>query len=292
MRGRMAASEPGCICVDGAMFAPAMATVSALDAGLLLGDGLFESLRATDGRPYLLDRHLGRLCAAAEAMGFPEMPTPAALADLVEATLLRASLTDAYVRITVTRGRSVAALAPPTGPATVVIAALPAPPRREDAIDVALIRAPAELRASAKSTSRQTSVLARRSAGDVAEAIYVSARGNVLEGVSSNVFALRGGVLTTPAVEDCLPGITRGRVLELAREAGLRIAEQSMTVRQLLSAEEAFVTNAVQGLRAIGSIDGRSMTVGGPVFARLLGAYEADRVRVTVAGQPRYRASA
>lgn len=287
----MGASGPGCICVDGRLLAPRDATVSALDAGFLLGDGLFESLRASGGAPYLLDRHLDRLYAAVAAMGYAGTPARAALSDLVDATLERAALEDAYLRITITRGPAAGALARPNGAATVVIAALPAPPRRDaaDGIDVALLDPPAERGARAKSTSRQAAVIARGRAerAGAQEGIYVSGRGLVLEGTSSNVFALSGGRLLTPPAEDCLPGVTRGRVLELAGAEGIEAIEAPLEVEALLDAAEAFLTNAVQGLRAIARIDDRPLRREGGVFARLAGLYEADRAlakRVAPAG--------
>lgn len=276
--------------MNGRLFAPHEATVSALDAGFLLGDGLFESLRADDGAAYLLDRHLARLHAAARDLEFAEMPSPATVAEQVGRTLECAALQDAYLRITVTRGQSAAALTPPRGAPTVVIAALPAPPRPDVAAGMAarLIGPPAERGPKAKSTSRQPAVLARRKVerAGADEGIYVSKRGRVLEGTSSNVFTVREGCLITPPAEDCLPGITRGRLIELAREDGLDVREAPLTVEELLGAEQALATNAVQGLRAIRSIDGHPVGVDakggvfaheGGVFARLLALYEADR---------------
>lgn len=307
----MAAAQPGCICVDGRLLAPHEATVSALDAGFLLGDGLFESLRASGGVPYLLDRHLARLYGAARELEFACMPSHDALSELVHETLESAALEDAYVRVTVTRGRGVTALAAPNGPPTVVIAALPAPPRpnRDGGIAAALIDAPCERALKAKSTSRQSAVLARRKAAlaGAEEGIYVSERGRVLEGSSANVFVVSGGRVLTPPVEDCLPGITRRRLIELAQDDGLDALEVPLSVEELLAADEVFVTNAVQGLRAIRTIDGQAVGIGGKggvfgkervltgkekegvfergVFARLSALYEADRAAVIRSAQ-------
>jgi len=287
----MASPREGCVCVDGRLLAPQAATVSALDAGFLLGDGLFESLRASSGVSYLLDRHLARLYAGAEQVGFEGMLTREELIGMVQATLDRADLQDAYLRITVTRGRGGAPPAQPSGSPTVVIAALPAPPPPDpaDGIAVATI-GPAPLHGpKAKSTSRQAAVLARGRAerSGAAEGLYVSGHGRVLEGTSSNVFAVCGGRLLTPPAEDCLPGVTRGRLLELAREDGLQVVEAPLDLAVLTSADEAFLTNAVQGLRAIEMIDGQPLVTRqgglfgskGGVFDRLSILYEEDRHR-------------
>jgi branched-chain amino acid aminotransferase len=277
----MAAAGEGCICVDGRLLSPREATVSALDAGFLLGDGLFESLRASEGVPYLLDRHLERLYRGAEAVGFAGMPDRGQLSDQVDATLERANLEEVYLRITVTRGLGGAPPAPASGAPTVVIAALPAPALSDpgQGIAVALVGPSPQHGPKAKSTSRQSAVVARRHAERVGaqEGIYVSGRGRVLEGTSSNLFALSGSRLLTPPAEDCLPGITRGRVLELARGSGIEAIEAPLEANRLLGAEEAFVTNAVQGLRAIARVDGRPLPGTGGVFMRLLRLYEADR---------------
>jgi branched-chain amino acid aminotransferase len=285
----MPSPQAGCVSVNGRLTEPRDAAVSALDAGFLLGDGLFESLRARDGKPYLLDRHLARLLFAAAELEFEDLPSGDALAAQVHRTLERAALADAYVRVTLTRGSGAAALAPPSGAPTVVIAALPAPaPARAGAgVRATLLGPPGEIGAKAKSTSRQHAVLARRRVQrrGAEEGIYVSVEGHVLEGVSSNVFAVSGGRLLTPPAEHCLPGITRGRLLELAAGAGMSTLQAPLELDVLLGAEEAFVTNAVQGVRPLRAIDGAE--IGKPsaegVFARLAGLYEADR-RAGVAG--------
>jgi branched-subunit amino acid aminotransferase/4-amino-4-deoxychorismate lyase len=277
-------STPGCICVDGRFSAPGDAVVSALDTGFLLGDGLFESLRARDGVPYLLDRHLVRLYSAAATIELSGLPPAAALEQQVLETLDRSALADAYVRITVTRGLGGAGLLASAGSPTVVVAALPAPSRvpANEPIGVALLERRAEERAAAKSTSWQKAVLDRRLVArrEAEEGIYVAADGRVLEGISSNVFALVGERLLTPPVCDCLPGITRGRLLELAPHSGINASEARIELDELLGAGEVFVTNAVQGLRSVATIAGTA--IGGQdsssgVFAALRRRYEEDR---------------
>lgn len=259
----MSLAQAGCICVNGRFCEPPHATVSALDAGFLLGDGLFESLRATDGVPYLLERHLRRLFGAAAALDFTDMPSPDALATQVLQTLRRAALPDAYVRVTVTRGTGGVGLVPPEGVPTVVIAALPARSLTpaDNGIAVALLKGRRARRTTAKSTSWQQAVVARRrvEGGGAGEGLYVSAGGNVLEGVSSNVFVVEGSRLLTPPARHCLPGITRGRVLELARAQGLEAREAPLPLEGLMRAQEVFVTNAVQGLRAVATVAGAAI---------------------------------
>jgi branched-chain amino acid aminotransferase len=276
-------AKAGCVCVNGRLCEPEEAYVSALDAGFLLGDGLFESLRATAGEPYLLERHLRRLLQAAARLEFACLPSADEIRSQVLRTLRRAALPEAYLRITVTRGTGGLGLAPPGGPPTVVIAALPAPSLTPagGAIAAALLPRARGPRTAAKSTSWQSSVVSRRraQASGADEGLYVSARGNVLEGVSSNVFAVMDGRLMTPPVGHCLPGVTRARVLELARAHGLAALEAPLSVEVLMNAQEAFVTNAVQGLRALASVDGASLPRQGAsgVLATLHRLHARDR---------------
>jgi branched-subunit amino acid aminotransferase/4-amino-4-deoxychorismate lyase len=280
-------SGAGCICVNGRFFDPDEATVSVFDAGFLLGDGLFESLRASEGVPYLLDRHIMRLLSGAAEFEFAGMPRRETITEQVYRTLQRSGLTDAYVRVTVTRGSGVVGLGPPAGPPTTVIAALPLPPRicEDDGIDATLIQKHGKRCATAKSTSWQHAVLARRRVSKLGahEGVYVSDGGHVLEGVTSNIFVVDESRLLTPHVSESLPGITRARLLELAHDAGLTAIETSLELDTLMSADEVFVTNAVQGLRSVRSIDG--VAIGGEsydgMFATLVGLYEEDR-RATV----------
>lgn len=279
----MTDARQGCICVNGSFFDPEAATVSVLDTGFLLGDGLFESLRASQGVPYLLDRHLMRLYSAAAEFEFANMPRRETVTEQVYRTLQRSALLDAYVRVTITRGCGAVGLAPPEGPPTIVIAALPAPARPcpEEGIEATLLTRRRDCRAKAKSTSWQQAVIARRNVDRVGagEGIYVSEDGYVLEGVSSNIFMIEKNRLVTPHVSECLPGVTRARLLELAQSVGLTTLETSLEVDALMGAEEVFVTNAVQGLRPISSIDGAPVGSLNPdsVFTTLLDLYQEDR---------------
>ena len=182
-------------------------------------------------------------------------------------------------------------LAPPPGPPTIVIAALPAPPRVcvDQGLQATLLKNGGEHCPRAKSTSWQQAVLARRQVNRLGadEGIYVSPAGHILEGVTSNIFVVDKNTLLTPPISESLPGITRARLLELARSAGHTALEATLEIDVLLNAEEAFVTNAVQGLRSIDTVDGTEIgsKAAGGMFASLHGLYEEDRgVMVGAAG--------
>jgi branched-subunit amino acid aminotransferase/4-amino-4-deoxychorismate lyase len=231
----------------------------------------------------LLDRHLVRLYSAATTIELSGLPPAAVLEQQVLETLARATLADAYVRVTVTRGAGGVGLAAAAGAPTVVVAVLPAPARKpaEEGIELTPLEWRGEERPAAKSTSWQQAVLDRRRVERLGadEGLYVSTSGRVLEGVSSNVFAVEGALLLTPPVRECFPGITRGRILELAAAAGLQVREAAIGLDELRDAKEVFVTNAVQGLRFVRAISGAPIaarTVPG-VFAELRRRYEEDR---------------
>ncbi len=281
-------TNAGWICINGCPFKPEEATVSVLDAGFLLGDGLFESLRATDGHPYLLNRHLRRLFDAAAEYEFTNMPSAEMVEKQVHDTLERAALAEAYVRVTITRGTGAVGLAPPKGPPTVVVAALPAgpPPQLDETVAVTLLPSHTHRPAPAKSASWQHAVLARRSVEKTGadEGIYLSESGYILEAVASNVFVVADEQLLTPRVKECLPGITRARIIELARGHGIPVRELPVDVGVLRRADEVFLTNSVQGLRAVDSINGT--TIGDPsptsIFANLHALYERDRLGIVL----------
>jgi len=150
------------------------------------------------------------------------------------------------------------------------------------AVAIPLRRAmPAEvLDPALKTTSRLASVLARREARERGgfEAILVDASGCLTEGTSSNLFLVGGGRLRTPRIRDgSLPGITREAVIELARAAGIPVAEERLPADRLPEADEAFLTNTSWEVLPVVSVDGRTIGAGspGPVTRVLLARYRA-----------------
>ena len=279
-------TRAGCICVNGRLFEPEQATVSVLDAGFLLGDGLFESLRATAGVPHLLDRHLLRLFSAAAELEFANMPSSSRWRSRCRRRSTRRAPRGLRPRDRHPRHGGVG-LAPPTGSPTVVVAVLHTAPLTdaEDGIEATLLWGQRDRRASAKSTSWQPAVLARRRVEEARadEGIYVSESGHVLEGVALERVRRRGRAAADAGVSECLPGITRARVLELARDHGASVLEAPLPVDAMMEAQEVFVTNAVQGLRAVHAVSGnatRERPASGGLFGVLHRLYEQDRVGV------------
>ncbi len=252
------------------------AVVSVFDHGFLYGDGVFETLRAYRGRIFQLTEHLARLDRSASSISLDLPMTRAQLADLVRESLTRNQLQEAYLRITVSRGPGEIGLDPALCKApTLVIIAKPFQPYPErfytQGVPVIIAKTrrnlPEALPPHVKSLNYLNNVLAKMEAkaAGAHEALLLNHRGEVTEGTSSNVFVIQEGLLRTPAVESgILAGITRGVVLQLARDLGIPTEETRLAVGDFASAEECFLTNTTQEVLPVTQMDGRRLGDGRP----------------------------
>jgi branched-chain amino acid aminotransferase len=273
--------------IDGVEVAPERATVSVFDRGFLYGDTVFETFRTYQGHPLCLDQHLERLATAADAVGIVISEPLASIAREVRAAVACTGIGDRYVRVTLSRGVGSLGLDPrgATRPRRIVMVEpliASDPSHYERGVDVVTVRSErsASRLASLKTGNYLEGVLAMRDAraAGAVEAIYVDARGRVLEGSWSNVFCVTGRRIVTPPLRDgILPGLTRAAVVRIARETGLDVAEQGVSLEALLGAEEAFVSSSLRELVPVVRVDGRSIGAGapGPVTVSLLRAYRA-----------------
>ena len=264
------------------------AAVSVFDRGVH-GGGLFETLRVYDGRPFAWERHMERLVLSAAELGFPVPPSPTQLRDAVGEVLEACALSDAVVRVTVTRGvtggrpvrTSAWVEAEPVG------SRLWPGARQRHPEDGGPLGARAVLSqvpftpgflGRHKTTSRLALDLAREEARAVGaeEVLLISPDGDVLEGAASNVFVVRAGgdIFTPPLEADVLPGVTRATVLELCRPLGIIAHEAPVPLEMLRWASEVFVTNSVQELLPLREVAGRR-TPEREVTLRLLECYRA-----------------
>jgi branched-chain amino acid aminotransferase len=273
--------------LDGRVIDASQARVSVFDRGFLFGDGVFESMRAVDGRVFRLDRHLARLRQSAALVELTLPLTEDAFGAAIDRLLQANRLRDARLRLSVTRGPGRPGdYVEATGPPTTVITASAFreldPPLYQRGVPVitsgrCAIPA-AAIDPAIKSISRLASVLARREASRAGafEAVMLSADGCVTEGTASNLFLVVGGALSTPATaEGGLPGVTREAVIELANEAGLQTDEDRVPAARLAKAEEIFLTNTSWGVLPVATIDARPVGSGvaGPVGRMLLESY-------------------
>ncbi len=273
--------------VNGEISPAEEARVSVLDNGFTFGDGVYETLRTYGGRPFHLDRHLERLRASATMLGIAIPAGDDALAADLDRLLERAANPESYIRIIVSRGVGEISYRFDRikGP-TVVMAARAYEPFAEaqyrDGIPVIISsvrrNSPQALDPAMKSCNLINNILAVREAQakKAAEPLMLNERGDVAEGASANVFIVSGGALVTPPLRDgILPGVTRALVLERARELGIEAGEQSIRVRTLLAADEAFITSTLKEVMPIATVDGRPIGSGkpGPMTKKLLDAY-------------------
>jgi len=236
------------------------------DRGLLLGDGLFETLLAVDGAVRHVEAHLDRMAAGCEALGLPE-PDRDEARDLIGSAPAKAGLTAgrAAVRLTLTAGSGGRGLDRPDAPVPVLFAAAAsAPPAGAPASAiVATVRRNEGSPASRlKTLSYLDSVLARaeaRAAG-ADEALMLNNHGRLACASAGNLFWLDGNVLATPAL-DCgvLAGLARGRVLAAAGGLGLEAREVRVGIQALATASAVFLTNSLTGVRPLVSLDGRAL---------------------------------
>ncbi|HVX84563.1 MAG TPA: aminotransferase class IV [Phycisphaerae bacterium] len=282
--------------LNGQLLAYDDARIAPADAGLLHGAGLFETMRAKNGKIFRLRNHLQRLATSAHALNIPFALSESQLAEITTDLLDANGLLDARLRLTLTRGDLHEATAEnPTPPVTLLLTAAEFQPYPaalyEKGMTVILSRFkqnPESPLTGHKTTSYFDRLLALREAQELkaGEALWFTPHTNLLaEGSISNIFLVTNdGILATPplAIPDqtnqrlCLPGITRQLVLELATAANLLPHERPLTINDLLTAKEVFLTNAIMGLMPVIHIEKHTVADGqpGPLTQQLRTAYD------------------
>ncbi len=298
--------------LNGHLADEATAAVSARDAGLLHGAGVFTTMRAYGGRVFRLDEHLKRLRRSCEHLFVPLVHKDELIASAVENLLGRNSLTDARVRITITRG--VTGRDPLHGTRmepTTLITAAPFEPYPEDyyrsGLTVIVLDEqkanPYDIQAGHKTLDYFSRLAALKSAAErrAGEALWFNVHNYLQSGSISNVFIVKDGcVLTPPTPVDLqnretaggipyprsatLPGITRLTTLELADSAGVPTRIASIDINALLDADEVFLTNSIMGIMPVSRIEqhGIGDARPGPITQQLARLYE-QRIRETSA---------
>ncbi len=271
--------------IDGQIHDPETALVPVFDRGFLYGDSVYEVFRTAGGRPVDLAPHLLRLRHSAETIAL-RLPAEAELVAMIEATLAAAGNDESYVRVVVTRGAGEIglAIALADAPRTIVIVkplSLPPPElyRAGAELIVATIErtSPRAVDPRVKSGNYLNNILAldeARRAGAY-EALMCDAAGRIAEGSTSNIFVVSGGRVLTPALEiGLLAGITRMRVIELARADGIDVDEGELRPDGARAADEAFLTSSIRGVLPVRRIDDHVMPAPGPLTGRIMALYD------------------
>jgi branched-chain amino acid aminotransferase len=257
--------------VDGALSDAATATVRAVDHGLVVGDGVFETCKVVDGVPFALTRHLARLARSAAALGLPTPPDDDIRAAVDETLAAHQENAGAVpfgrLRITLTGGPGPLGSDRASGARTLVVAVAPAAPwpARIAVATVPWARNERSAIAGAKTTSYAENVVAldeahRRGAH---EAIFANTRGELCEGTGSNIFVAVDGLLVTPPLDGgCLAGITRELLLEWAAKDGLPVEERALPLDVLETAEDVVLTSSTRDVQPVAVVDGRELAGG------------------------------
>ncbi len=296
------------ISINGRLVPRAEATVSVFDSGFILGDGVWEGLRCTDGGIPFLDRHLERLYEGARAIYMDIGLTPpemqARIFDCLAANDMRDGV---HIRLMVTRGIKRTPYQDPRvtiGPATVVIIPeykLPKPAVAAKGIRLFTVHVrrtgPDQQDQKLNSHSKLNCILAciQATQAGADEALMLDPHGHVATCNSTHFFIVRRGELWTSSGMYCLGGITRSNVLRAAREAGIPAYEKDFSLVDVYGADEAFVTGTFAGLTPVTEVDGRPIghptkpppphvdgAAAGPMTRRLAELYKALAHRETV----------
>lgn len=279
------------VAIDGVLVPADRATISVFDRGFLYGDSVFDTTRTYRGVPFKLAQHIERLAESAGKMGFALPITVeqgiSEVTRLIDEVRAHHGGGEWVARFMVTRGQGPIGLDPsqvedPRRVLYLHTLHLPPPEAYRDGVGVITYPTfrPSDAALGAKVGNYLESVLAIRHARarDAHEALILSHDGFVVEGTTTNVFAVRGStLLTPPASETLLLGITRRLVAEVADSVGLTVEERRMRPEDLSSADECFLTSSVRELLPISKVDGHTVGSGvcGPSTRALHEAFRA-----------------
>ncbi|HEY1598930.1 MAG TPA: branched-chain-amino-acid transaminase [Pirellulales bacterium] len=271
------------IFINGRLYDKEDAKISVYDHGLLYGDGVFEGLRSYGGKVFRLAEHIDRLYDSAKAIWLEIPMAKRALIEAVQQTLSVNNLTDAYIRLVVTRGAGSLGLDPnrTSDPQIIIIAdkiQLYPPELYEKGLEIVTASTqrnhPAALNARIKSLNYLNNILAKiegLQAGCI-EALMLNHKGEVAECTGDNIFLVQSGVISTPPTDaGILEGVTRQAVIELAEQAGIVVRQIPLTRHDVYVADECFLTGTAAEVIPVVKVDQRSIGSGepGPVTRRL-----------------------
>ncbi|MHB8926842.1 MAG: branched-chain-amino-acid transaminase [Bacillota bacterium] len=289
--------------IDGAYYPKEQAKISVFDHGYLYGDGLFEGIRAYNGRVWKLDEHVRRLYEGAKATMLQVPVTQAEMTEAILETLRRNNLGEAYIRVVVSRGAGDLGLDPRKCPKpTVVIIADKINLYPQELYDKGLRVVTVATRRNSnealnprmKSLNYLNNIMAKIEANHLGypEVLMLNNEGYVTEGTGDNIFLVRRGeLLTTPATAGILEGITRNTILRLASDMGIANREALFNRHDVYTAEECFLTGTAAEAIAVVEVDGRVIGDGQPgaMTNRLIKAF---RELTKVEGTPIWPAGA
>jgi len=270
--------------IDGKFYPKDEAKISVFDHGFLYGDGVFEGIRAYDGVVFKLKEHIDRLYNSAHAIMLDIPLTKEEMIEAVLETLRRNNLRDAYIRLVVTRGAGDLGLDPrKCAKPSIIIIAVPLlrlydEEKRRKGISMIVSwvrRDPVDATShEIKSLNYLNSILAKIEANNVGadEALILDTNGYICEATGENIFIVKDGKLyTPPRSSGALPGITASVVKRIAAKLGYEVIERNITVTELYSADEAFLTGTGAEIMPIREVNKRRIGEGkmGPITEKI-----------------------
>lgn len=246
------------------------AKVSVFDSSVQGGDAVWEGLRLYKGRIFCLDRHLNRLQDSAKAMAFEDIPSKEFVTNAIKMTLEANEMYDGvHIRLTLTRGEKITSSMNPqvnqSGSCLIVLAEWKQPVYPSDGVELitSSIRRnpPSCIDSKIHHNNLINNILAKIEANvaGVHDAIMLDLYGFVSETNATNIFLVKNGQVFTPHADACLPGITRGVVIEICRELNLSIVEKNLSMSEFYTADEVFTTGTMGELSPVMKIDGRTI---------------------------------
>ena len=264
------------IYINGQIVPQEDAKISVFDHGLLYGDGVFEGIRAYNGKIFTLDEHLDRLYDSATAISLKIPITKAEMAEAIKKTMKANNLADSYIRLVVTRGVGKLGLDPnkcATPQIIIITDTIELYPKAlyEKGLDIVTVTTIrnhfSALDPKIKSLNYLNNILAKVESiqAGAGEALMLNKDGYVAECAGDNVFIFKNNILRTPpSSAGILVGITRNVVMKLATEMGLQVKEELMTRYDLYIADECFLTGTAAEIIPVVKIDGRTIGTGKP----------------------------
>lgn len=265
------------IWMNGDFVAPDDATVSVFDHGLLYGDGVFEGIRAYEGRIFRLEEHVDRLYRSAHVLDLTLPYDRDEMVDAVVETVRENGLSDAYIRLVATRGEGDLGLDPEhcSEPTVFIIAAgIELYPEEvyEKGLELVTVptrrNQPEAINPRVKSLNYLNNIMAKMEAKQAGydEAIMLNEQGYVVECTGDNIFLVESEELirTPPPYQGVLEGITRDVLIELAESNGIEVREEPLNRYDLYVGEECFVTGTAAEVLPVVNIDGRDVGEGTP----------------------------
>lgn len=255
--------------IDGTLYERDEAKISVFDSLVQGGDGVWEGLRVYDGKIFALEEHLDRLQNSAHAMAFDTVPSNEEIKKAIFTTLEANGMKDdTHIRLTLSRGKKVTSYMDPQvnqyGPTLIVLPEWK-PPIHEDKDGLTLVtssirrNSPQSIDSKIHHNNLINNILAKIEANVAGAdgAVMMDIEGYVSEVNATNIFFVKKGKVLTPYADSCLPGITRGIVIDLCKENNIPVAEKRLSMTEMYTADECFTTGTMGELVHVAEIDQR-----------------------------------